>query len=458
MRKILIIAYYFPPIQSSGVYRPLKFVKYLREFGWEPVVLTVNPVCVHSRDDELLNDLPKDIVIERTPQLDFYRLVRLFKRQKVATQACRDGNDNEKQNKDRETHADSTLKRMLSGLKRHVALFTRGVFFVPDDEVPWLPVAVARAVKLAKREGIDAVMTTAPPQSAHLVGLFTKWATGLPWIVDFRDLWMDEFDFYEKPYGRWRRPIERFMEKQVLKRADRVINISRGESLTLQSEYNYLPAGKFHVIHNGFDLEDFNEDSKVAGSKNTMRDRLRITYMGTLYPSTADEFFEALSELYEVNPLLGDQVEFRFIGHFDSSYIDMTGNCSFSNSLNLLGMRPHDEAVREMCDSDVLLVLLGGNKMKDTEVPGKIFEYMGTGKPILALVRQGDVSSILEGSNLAFTVNPDNREEIKETLLNLVKLWQQGELHREPNIEYINRFSRKELTGKLSSMLDELVT
>ena len=188
MRKILIIAYYFPPTQSSGVYRPLKFVKYLKEFGWEPVVLTISPVCVHRKDTGLLKDLPENIVIERTPQLDFYRLVSLFKREKEMIQAGGDNNVEEELQQGQGAHPGSVLKRMLSGIKSHDALFTRGVFFVPDDEVPWVPVAFARAVKLAKREDIDVVMTTAPPQSAHLVGLFTKWATGLPWIVDFRDL------------------------------------------------------------------------------------------------------------------------------------------------------------------------------------------------------------------------------------------------------------------------------
>ena len=109
-----------------------------------------------------------------------------------------------------------------------------------------------------------------------------------------------------------------------------------------------------------------------------------------------------------------------------------------------------------MCDSDVLLILLGGGKMKDTEVPGKIFEYMAAGKPILAIARPGDVTSILEKSNVALVADPDNTSEIREALLKLLRQWQQGVLHREPNYEYINRFSRKELTSKLSNMLDGL--
>ena len=458
MKKILIIAYYFPPIQSGGVYRPLKFVKYLREFGWEPVVLTINPVTIHSIDAGLLNDVPENILVERTPQLDFYRLIGLFRKNRPTEQVGGGENNQDKPASRGKGKSGSSLMRMLSGFKRQLLLFVRGVFFVPDDEVPWLPVAFARAIKIAKREGVDAVMTTSPPQSAHMVGLLVKWATGLPWVVDFRDLWMDEFDLYERPYGRWRRPVEKLMEKMVVKRADRVINISQGEKLCLQSSYNDLPAEKFHVIDNGFDPEDFEVSGGMNGADREKRDRLRITYIGTLYVGTADEFFDVMSGLFVEDPGIGDRLEIRFVGPIDAEYLERLENSNFSHSIHMTGMVSHDEAIREMCEGDVLLVLMGGEKMQAGEVPGKIYEYMGARKPILSLVRQGDVSAILKETDMALIVDPRNASEIRKTLLSLLDSWEHNTLPQVPNDEHINIYSRKELTGKLSVLLNEMVS
>ena len=441
------------------MYRPLKFVKYLREYGWEPVVLTINAVCAHSKDNGLLDDIPENVVIERVPQLDFYRLVNIFKRKSAGIRAGCDNKVGEGLENDRAIHTESLIRRTLSGIKRNLPVFVRNVFFIPDDEVPWLPVAFVRAVRLAKREGVEAVMTTSPPQSAHLVGLLTKWATGLPWLVDFRDLWVDTFDFYPKKYGQWRKPVERWMERVVIKHADSVINISQGESRYLQSEYKTVNSLKFHVIHNGYDPEDFSEKAVDYLSESKQEDKkLRIVYVGTLYPTTADEFFQVLTDCFESNPGLESDIELLFIGNVDPGYEKIITSSNFRNSVRILGQKPHAEAINAMCNADVLLVLQGGDKMKDTEVPGKIFEYMGSGRHILALVKPGDVSAILSKTNTALIVNPEDTDVIKKQLLDLIELKKQRRLIPYPNNEYIHTFSRNVLTGKLGVLLDKTIS
>lgn len=357
--------------------------------------------------------------------------------------------------KDQATQASPLRSSKLSSIKRNLAVFVRDVFFVPDDEAPWLPVAFWKAVRIAKREHVDAVMTTSPPQSAHLVGLLTKWTIGLPWFVDFRDLWVDTFDFYPKKYGQWRKPLERWMERTVIKNANTVINISQGESDFLQSEYKAIDSNKFHVIHNGYDTADFCDRTDApALDLDQSGTKLKLTYVGTLYPTTADEFLSALADCFEANPALSNDIELSFIGSIDPSYEKIITSSDYRGSVKIFGQKPHREAIKAMHNADVLLVLQGGNKMKDTEVPGKIFEYMGSGRWILALVRPGDVSSILSGTNTAIVVNPEDTEGIKKQLMGLIERKKQGLLTPSPDMEYIRTFSRKVLAGKLANLLD----
>jgi glycosyltransferase involved in cell wall biosynthesis len=151
-------------------------------------------------------------------------------------------------------------------------------------------------------------------------------------------------------------------------------------------------------------------------------------------------------------------IELLFIGNIDPGYEKIITGSNFRNSVRILGQKPHAEAISAMCNADVLLVLQGGDKMKDTEVPGKIFEYMGSGRYILALVKPGDVSAILSKTNTALIVNPDDTDVIKKQLLDLIELKKQGRLIPYPNNEYIHTFSRKVLTGKLGDLLDKTVS
>ncbi|SPD75006.1 putative Group 1 glycosyl transferase [uncultured Desulfobacterium sp.] len=457
MNKILIVAYYFPPIQSGGVYRPLKFVKYLRRYGWEPIVLTIDPVCGHQLDKGLLQDFPEGLFIKRTPQLDFYRLIRLFKRTIGAGKKGETTSIEAREGEQWSSGRTSELTTYLSKIKSELSVFTKNVFFIPDSEIPWLPIGVTWTLKLIKEKKIDVLMTTSPPQSAHLVGLLVKLFTGIPWIVDFRDLWIDTFDFYEKPFGRWRKPVEKWFEKAVVERADRIINISHGESYCLQKNYGKVSPKIFRVIHNGFDTADFSMNAESGGPFNGQADdKLTITYVGTLYPTTADEFFAALDSFFSKNSAQKIHVTFRFIGHFDTGYEKVVKKSSYRDVIQIVGIKPHDEAIREMCIADVLLLLQGGEKMKHSEIPGKLFEYMGASKPILAMVKDGDVSAILGKSNLGLVVNPKDRDGFEKLLHDLIELKKTGHLETKPNEDYIKTFSREGLTEKLAQLLDEI--
>jgi len=462
MKKILIIAYYFPPIHASGVYRPLKFAKYLRGFGWEPLILTIDAVCGHGKDPGLLRDLPADLKIERTSQWDFYRLVELIK--KLERRVNKENQPPESKAftaASAEKAAPGKLsKSALSRLKSQLPVFIRDLFFVPDDSIPWLPVAVKAATKIIRQEKVDVVMTTSPPQSAHLVGLLTKMMTGTPWVVDFRDLWMDTFDFYDKAFGKWRKPLEAWMERKVIAQADRIINISHGESEHLQAQYSTQPVGKFHVIHNGYDRQDFSDKQKLSwniNEKTLNEKKLIVTYVGTLYPTTGDEFFGVLDRMFRERPWLTREFEFRFVGHIAPEYLTVFDTSAFRKCIRMYGLRPHAGALRAMTESDVLLLLQGGGKMNAGEIPGKVFEYMAANLPVLAVAWPGDVAAILQESGLGYVVAPNDEMGIENSLVELFELKKSRKQYVYPNKEYIEGFEREKLTGKLAAMLDEMV-
>lgn len=456
MRKILIVAHDFPPVQTSGVYRPLKFVKYLREFGWEPVVLTIDAVWAGQRDQRLLEDIPEGVHIKRTLQLDYHRLVNAVKRLAPGRQAGdAENRQGEPLRQSAERGAERTIRGKLSRLKSRVPVFVKDVFFVPDGAVPWVPVAALSVLRLAKEHRVDVMMTTSPPHSVHLAGLAASKITGIPWIADFRDLWLDTFDFHDKPFGKWRKPVEGWMEKAVVNHADRVINISHGESLSLQGRFPNLPAETFSVIHNGFDGSDFEARGRDSDRKDGTA--LAITHVGTLYPSTGDEYFHALECLFRDKPHLAERFEFRFVGHVAPNYLEAFEASSFRERVCLNGPLPHANAVQAMLDSDVLLLLQGGKKMGAGEIPGKVFEYMASERPILAVAWPGDVASILQESGLAYVVRPDDPAGLERTVMAMLHLKESGALRMKPDRAYIEGYERRRLTERLADVLDEMV-
>lgn len=271
MRKILIISYHFPPFRSSGVYRHLKFVKLLRNFGWQPYVLTVRNPSKRLIEKGLLKDIPDDVAVchSFTLELDDIenRIMYFLKYRKIPW----------------EVWSRNTLQGRKPLLFRAINKVIKNIILIPDDMVGWVPSAILKARSIIMKEDIDLFCTSSPPHSIHLIGLLLKKMTNKPWIADFRDLWTQNFLYQNKLWHRGK--IERHMERTVLECSNRIVTVSKGFKNDLLKLAPRVPEDKIKVITNGFDFDDFKGDRL----KETKRRRTAfvITHIGTLYPDCA---------------------------------------------------------------------------------------------------------------------------------------------------------------------------
>jgi len=422
MRKILIITYYWPPAGGPGVQRWLKFAKYLPEFGWDPIILTVdeNYASYPQKDSSLLDEV-SGVEVHKTKSFEILNLYSSL-------------------NKDKQVPYGGFSNEGNPSFIKKVSRFIRGNFFIPDPRKGWNKYAYSEAERIIKEQKIDIVVTTGPPQSTHLIGLKLK-KNGLAkkWIADFRDPWIDIF-YYNKFYPtKLSLHLDRKYEKSVMENSDVLITVSEGFKQLFCNRYDV--ADKFNVISNGYDGIDFdNNNNKVEISNE-------IVYTGTVsndYP---------LSNIIELAK--NTQVfKFKFIGSTPEELKDLVEKEGLQEKFIFKGTVSHAEAIKEMTHAALLLLLVPQIPQNEGIVPGKVFEYIHAQRPILAIGSEnGDLSKIINDTKSGKLIDFYDVEGLKELIIKLEKDYIKGDL----TIESINieRFSRKELTNKLSNILQD---
>ncbi len=411
MNKVLIITYYWPPSGGAGVQRWLKFTKYLPEFGWEPVILTVDPeyAAYPVTDNSLAAELPLSVKVHRTPAIDYFSI---YKKDKYRIPAAGFANS-----------VDNTFKGKI-------LRFIRGNFFIPDPRRGWNKYAFRKACEIIETEGINHVITTSPPHSTQLIGLnIKKKYPGIKWIADLRDPWTDIY-YYKQFYPTFiSKRIDSGLEKKVLKKADRIITV--GASLkTLFSLKVKGIENKTEVITNGYDEADF----KVIAANEPSR--FTITYVGTL------------SDIYPVKGLIaalknlrleGKDFVLRFVGTVSENVRELIMSDIPDSSVEFLPYAIHSEAIKYMMSSTVLILIIPSHKSNKSIVTGKLFEYLASGKPILCLgPADGDAAEIINKCRSGVTVDYYDEEKISKFLGNVD---QYSGLSDKSAVEDFSRFS-----------------
>ena len=371
MKRVLIITYYWPPNGGAGVYRWLKFSKYLPEHGWQPVIYTPeNPESV-ADDPGLLRDVRADIEVIKHPITEPFNLYKRFtgrgRNEKVQV-----GFLNEKKQ---------------GGWKEDLALWVRSNFFIPDARVWWVRPSIAFLKKYLREHPVDVIITTGPPHSMHLIGLGLKRALGVKWIADFRDPWTD-IDFYEQlSLTRWADARHKRLERSVLRGADRVVTVSWHWAEDLQR----LGGRPVEVITNGFDPDD------VPKPAEPVDEAYSLVHIGSLSPSrNAPELWRALRALCDRDPAFAAKFKLRFVGPVDHTVAQSVADAGLGDHLERIGRVDHDEAMRHMQRARVLLLLVNDTPNLMGILPGKVFEYLSVGRPILAIGPvKGDVARVL---------------------------------------------------------------
>ncbi|HOC37339.1 MAG TPA: glycosyltransferase family 4 protein [Tenuifilaceae bacterium] len=429
-RRILVITYYWPPSGGVGVQRWLKFVKYLRLYGWEPVVYTPeNPESFYD-DESLLNDIPEGVEVIKTRIWEPYKIYKRItgtKNEKIAVGFTSSSNKKK-------------------GLLHRVAVWLRGNLLIPDPRVFWVNPSVKFLKKYLRENPVDVVVTTGPPHSIHLIGLKLKQKMKVKWLADFRDPWTNIDYIKDLRLSAPAMRIHRRLESKVVKEANRVVVVSE----QMKREFQQLAAKRIDVITNGFDEDD--TPTKLI----PLDEKFSITHVGTLTPSrNTPMLWQSLADLcVEIDGFRNDLI-IRLVGQVDISIIESIRSVGLDGNLESLGQVTHAEAMMFQKKSQVLLLVVNNSPNATGIITGKVFEYFASGRMVLAVgPTYGDLASLLSETKAGFFVDYNDKAKTKRVITHLYNLYKENNLR--PETKDILRYSRKELTRTLSNLLNEM--
>ena len=416
LRRVLVVAYYFPPMGLSGVQRVAKFVKYLPEHGWQPTVLTVEPAGYFAYDTTLLHEVEEaGVAIHRTKTWDPTRL--FGGRRTVALPS-------------------EFWRRRLSAVSQFL--------FVPDNKISWMPHALRAGHRLLKAQPFDAVFSSAPPYTAHLVAARLSRRHGLPLIIDFRDDWVGNprHVYPTTWHHRWNQRLER----RVLRASRHAITINEPiREALIERNAGATSESSISVIPQGFDPDALN-----VKPAERISETMQLLYSGIFYDAqTPDFFLRALAKVVEQRPEVRSRLEAVFVGLLPKASMQLVERLGIDDLVRYEGYVAHAAAVAFQRAADVLWMTIGKRPGAEGISTGKLFEYLGTRKPILALVPPGAARTALEPYGAASIVEPDDVDAIARAIMTLYDRWCTRQLPK-PNESYVYQFDRRRLAGLLA--------
>ena len=432
-KRVLIITYYWPPSAGSGVQRWLKFAKYLPEFGWTPVIYTPENPDFPFQDESLFKDIPASCEVIKTKIWEPYKYYRML------TGGNKEANFGLIRE---EGKKESLLKRL--------AIWVRSNLFIPDPRRFWVGPSVRFLKKYLKENQIDAIVTTGPPHSMHLIGLGLKKALpDLYWIADMRDPWskldfLISFNMDESTMQKYER-----LEKEVLDNADDVVMISP----SLHGEFVDFDHSKLQIIHNGYDEDDFTSFAEPTPKPEAFT----IYHTGLLNPvRNPEQLWVAIKELCEENAEFKRLLRIHLIGNVDAGVKAMLQNDPIlSERVIIEGWMAHAGILEAYKKAEVLLLLFNKSRIAYAQTTGKIFEYLATGKSILGIgLSTSDGARILEETGQGVMIDDDRKDAMKAELLRLFNRYQQGGATTNVDKPEVQQFSRRALTKKLVGLLE----
>ena len=430
-RRVLVIAYYFPPSGGSGVQRILKFVKYLPAFGWQPVVLTLDPekAAYPNLDPAMLEEVPDKAEVHRTASWDPYRIYAGLTNQKKESAV-----------------SVGFLSDAPVTLREKISRWIRANVFIPDARVGWYFYALKKAKKLIAQGDIDAILTTGPPHSTHLIGRALSRKFKLPWIADFRDPWV-EIDFLEElpmsgPAKHWNASLE----QSVLDEAAVVLTVSPA----MDRDFALKKPTSRHVIYNGFDEQDF------EGVIPQKVDNFVISHVGNMNAARNPEvLWKVLSTGLKEGKW--EKLRIKLVGNVDGLVMQHIKQAGLTDLIERIPYCPHHEAVQHMMESSILLLPINNVFSAKGIVTGKLFEYMATGRSILGIgPPDGDAAVLIDETRTGQMFDYEDEEGVYSFLSKTYSNWI-NQHNETPNQEAIAKYSRKGQTGQLAEILNNLL-
>lgn len=410
--NVLIIAYYFPPMGLSGVQRTLKFVKYLPDFGWNPVVLTTDSTNYYAYDDSLLNEIPDEVRIYRASESN------------------------------RKSKSISKPRKFPNYFVQKIGRFITQLFKQPDSKIHWRKFALIQAEEIVKKYDIKAIFATAPPFTDFIIGKEIAEKYDIPLLIDYRDSWVDN-PFHYFP-TLWHKNYNINLEKSILTISEKAFVITRYAKELLLKRYRFLSHDDVVILSHGYDPEDFDKIPKSFNSR-----KLTLTHSGLFQDNRTPKYFlKALNEFFKENKSARNDFEIRFIGLMRTSHSKLIKRYKLDDVCIQTGYVSHINAVEHLVESDVLWMTVN-----DTiRTPGKLYEYIGAMKPILFIGPKGPVYSLVADTKAGFFASPKNVKEIKSCIEDLYRLWQEGKLPK-PDKSNAANYNRKNITAILARYL-----
>lgn len=437
MKRVLIISYYWPPTGGSGVQRWVKFTKYLPEEGWQPVVYTPENPEQLAVDHSLTAEIPPQAEIIKTRITEPYELYKKFLRRSGHSNEAVEVNPVNAQNK-------SPMQK--------IAMWIRGNFFRPDPRCLWINPSVRFLEKYLREHPVDLIVSTGPPQSMHMIGMKLARKTGLPWIADFRDPWTKIFYFKHLSMTKATEKWHKKMEKKVLDNASAVVAVSP----LVQQEFQAMTRTPVELITNGFDECDFAADKCLEAAGGPEKEFV-ITHTGLFASDGNPEIlWEVLAEKCRKDEKFRKLLRIKLVGKTDKQIISAIRKEGMEENLIDMGYQDHAAAIHEQRTASLLILPLRKEPEYKAVLPGKLFEYLASWRPVLGIGQpDGAMSMILDKTKTGVVLNWDDKASISR----YINLCWENHLKGELTVEDadLSQFSRRELTRRMVGLFERLI-
>ena len=431
MKKVLIITYYWPPMGGAGVQRWLKTTKYIREFGWEPIIFTTDNAEVAMYDESLFEDVPDKLEIIKSPIWEPFRLYKGLTGKKGET-----------------INPSFLQKRKGNSFLEGISIWIRGNFFIPDAKKFWYKPSVKILSSYLLRNKIDVIVSTGPPHTTHLIAQKIANRFSIPWLADFRDPWTN-IDFYDKlKLTSWAHKKHKRLEKNVLTNASKIITVSKSWSNDLFNLSGVQPI----VINNGFDPNDFEDAGKLP-----LDIKFSITHAGSINKDRNPfTFWEVMKELINEDSDFRYNLEIKLIGSIDITVEESLKTYNLLQYTRLIENLPHKEVIPHLIKSQVLLLLLNNVPSINGIIPGKMYEYFGSFRPIICIGDiNGDAAEIINETKTGYVVGFSEKSKLKKEVLRLYNDYKLGVL--KINSNHYNKYSRKQLAESFAKLFNQML-
>ena len=409
MKKVLVVTYYWPPAGGPGVQRVLKFIKYLAEFGWQPIVLTVKCGEYHAIDESLDDEISETVKIYKTNAIEPHKLYKKFSGMKQT-----------------ENVPYGVLVEKNISWKKRLSFWIRANLFIPDARIGWIPFAVKKGKKIIENHKIDVIFSSAPPPTVHLISKkLSKWS-GIKWVADFRDPWTGIYYFEDYNRLAISKKIDEALERSVLKSADAVSSVS---NLDVEEDYVLKVPNKqkYFYIPNGYDESDF-KDYSVSDSFHSNSNKFNIMHLGTVSEErNPKNLFKAIKKLNNNKLINQENFSVTFVGNIEPSIIEEYMNHNIEKYITLIPYVSHEKIFTYMKGCTILLLLITNTNRNKGIVPGKTFEYLRSGKPLLVFGSvDGEVANIVNKTKAGNVINYEDFNSTYKYLEMLLKDFSNG--------------------------------